>query len=280
MSEGAKEIIENNIKVVYRFSQPDERYPYLSNYIKKASHLRRTLLSILNWLKDKEVYRNYSAYTFNIATSQINDARNRKTKAASNHHINFLCLVGLFKKVRQIPGSKSETKINRDFRAKNEKGGKEKKPIGTYRLVKYNEQNLGKIEELCKYASLNGITPGNISYDTLHAADLDDMANLLYPDNNKSMSLKKDAAYQRIIELLSQSIAEKGYCTKPELRGLYKAETGAYAPDEAKKCEDFVDDIMSKYKLKWKKLFSYKPPKDSEIKEYGLNGRDYIYIAR
>lgn len=277
-----KETIQYNKKVIESLDNPDmtAKYPYLANYLKSTKPLRRTLIKVLDYIEglnpDKLESR---TRMFWLTAEKTSEARERKHgNGVSNHHMNMLCAMGLFKKRRQ---SKTDTDtllpLEKDFLKNNKNKNKRRLP-GTYYILKYNKSNLRNIEQNCKRLAEAEITAGNISFCRLYCNDLEDIARKIYFENNPEAPQKKEREYNQILKIIDKFIDEKGYCTRPEIFGLYHVETGVYKTEAVKKCDNELKIVLSIYKPQIKNIYWYKRPNREEKETFGLKSEEKIYI--
>lgn len=280
-----KETIKHNKEVIESLDDPDvaRKYPCLADYLKSTSPLHRTLMKVLDYIEtlnpDK---RESNSRMFWLTAKKTSEARERKRgEGVSNHHMNMLCAMGIFRKRRQ---SKSDTDtllpMEKDFLEKNKGKRKNRRLPGTYYFLKYNESNLRNIERNCERLKEGGITAGNISYVRLCCNYLDDIARKVYFENNPEAPQRNDRIYADLDKIMDRLIDEKGYCTRPEIKGMYHLENEIYKKEEVKKCDKELDYVISVHKIQINWVYWYKRPTEQEKKDFGLKGEQKIYIRR
>lgn len=204
--EGARAIIEYNIKVLYHLPS---QYKYIHIMLKDT---KKELLKILNYIKDIEPIiwkQKYVWYLDNVRlTTRV---RKKTTYPTSNRHFNYLCCIGLLKKQKQIKDNMIG--INKEFLLETSTDRPENRPINVFSVYKYTTKELERLEEQAKLLHEKKITPGNISKDKLVASGLPELAKRIYYLNKLESYTKKETSLNELIKALNKQINNKGYAT-------------------------------------------------------------------
>ena len=110
--ESGQAIAEENLERIYHLPK---RYTNLDEYL--SGSLRETLLSVLNYIKDKRLIIENHKYLFFLDTTRLTTKVRKKTggRATSNRHINLLCALGLLGKEPQNEYRDQLIEINKIF---------------------------------------------------------------------------------------------------------------------------------------------------------------------
>ena len=258
--ERGQRIAQENIERIYRF--PKE-YGTTKDYLEKYNgSLRRTLLSVLNYIKDKQIIIDKHRYEFILDNNALTYKVRKKQagRATSNRHINMLCALGLLKKVYQSKDKDILLKINADFL---QKGAK--RPINVFSFHAYTDQNLQKIEERAKRLKSAGITSGNISQNQLVLNGLEDIAREVYFANDRTAPDRKAQEAAELFALMENLCDSYGYVSKSMLYD------NLLLPDSE------TDKLLRIFKLQLREIYKYAPPTKEEMQRWGLKNRKYIY---
>ena len=153
--ESAHEIAEYNINRIYHL--PKKRYEAIHYFLDRGT-LRRTLLNILNYIKDKQIIIDKHRYNFILDTDSLTHKVRRKAsgRVTSNSHFNLLCCMGLLNKVYQNYERDIVLEANRRFI---EETGSAI-PINVFSFRRYTEEELDRIEERSQRLMQAGVTIG------------------------------------------------------------------------------------------------------------------------
>lgn len=274
----AQELIKANIQTIENLD--DETYPFLYDYLKPRAPLRKTFLTLMEWLSEKNIILDGNPKFF-VTTDQLtmirlpNCKNVRNGHATSNRHLNMLAAMGMFHKEPQYPQYGKALRIVQDYY---DKTGK--RSFGVFRIIKYNEQNLEAIEDRCLDLKTAGITAGNIQYDMFAVNGLKELGQEIYYANSWKSADNKKKDYDDLMKIMADLIAEHEYTTNRQIRGQWRASHGAYKALEVRKADNHLKKIMRIYKAQINDQYQHKPPKDEDMEKYGLVGRDWIWIAR
>lgn len=259
-SDGAKEIIEYNINVIYHLPK---KYIHLDRALKDV---RRDLLKLLNFCKNNEPIIWKQKYTWFIDNKRLTEiVRERTTKPTSSRHFNFLCCLGAINKLKQ--NENDMTGVNMTFLLNERENGK-RRPINTFTVCKYTEKKLEKMEQRAAELLHHKITPGNISNDKLKASGCLDLAKEVFYANSDKSIKKKEKEFQEVLKLLQQLCDEKGYTNKQELCSSLDWK------------RDKIDKYLNIFKNTWQQLYQYKAPTNKEIEQYNLKNKLWIITRR
>lgn len=258
--ERGQKIAQENIERIYRF--PKE-YGTTKEYLEKYNgSLRKTLLSILNYIKDKKIVIDKHRYEFfldnNALTYKVRKKQARR--ATSNRHINMLCALGLLKKVYQSQNKDILLKINADFL---QKGAK--RPINVFSFHAYTDQNLREVEMRANRLKSAGITSGNISQNQLVLNGLEDIANEVYYANDRTAPDIKAEEAAELLALMESLCDSYGYVSKSMLYD------NLLLPDVE------IDKLLRIFKLQLREIYKYAPPTKKEMQLWSLKDRKYIW---
>jgi len=257
--EQAHAIIEHNIQVIYHIPN---KYKYLTNTLKSV---RKDLLNILHFCEEHDPIIWKNKYIYFIDNKRLTRVRKRTTETTSNLHFNYLCCIGVIRKVKQT--NDNMTGVNMTFLLNEREKGK-KRPINTFIVPKYTEKRLEQMDARAKELIDNKITAGNISHDKLVSNGLKKLAKEVYFANSKNAIYKKENQFNIVCKLIDQLIAKKGYTTKLEI--LYIL--------EIKKQE--LDHLLNIFKHVFNEKYNYKPPTKQEIKQHALLYKKWIITRK
>ena len=267
--ERALEIIKSNIQTVYHLP----RGYWAVNHYLGAGGVRRTLLQILQFLRtlyEKQDGKNHIVidehrYEFFLHNNRLAyGIRGSSGTGTANRHINFLCALGIFRKINQT--HKDRLKINDNFKAKKP----DRREISVYSFRELTSQELQRIEERAERLYHAGITVGNISFNSLYLArnDLTDIAREVYPKNAKSAPERKLQEYLTLQQCIDMLIEQNGYATRQQIN-----DNLTYTDQE----------ITKLYKIFGKHLelqYSYHRPSKLEMQQYQLRNHKFIYTRK
>ncbi len=263
-----REIIEKNIMKLYHL--PKKKYYYLNEFIGDDSAVRYSLLAIYDFMRKNEsipfIYR--KRYCFHAVTSTITTKARKRSllwgRSTTNHHINFLCAMGLFRKEKQNIKENNLTEINKKFL----KGKRKIRAEAVLSFEEYTDEHLAKCEKLAKQLFKNKITPGNISQDKLIENHCKSIADRVYLDNKKDTVIDKRDIRDEIKGIIDAFIESDGYATKQELY------------DNCLRNDSQIDMALKIYKTELQKEYYYKRPTKAQMEEYGLTKPKFIYTRR
>ena len=262
--ESAHEIVEYNIYRIYHL--PKKRYEAIHYFLDRGT-LRRTLLNILNYIKDKQIIIDKHRYNFILDTDSLTHKVRRKAsgRVTSNSHFNLLCCMGLLNKVYQNYERDIVLEANRQFI---EETGSAI-PINVFSFRRYTEEELDRIEHRSQRLMQAGVTIGNVTYNYLFINGCKDIANEVYFSNNRAAPKKKRREFETVLPVIKELVEQKGYATREEIQTNVTEITGA---ELASVLRTFKAEIMKEY--------DYRPPKKKEMEKWRLPNRRYIYTQR
>lgn len=262
--ESAHEIVEYNINRIYHL--PKKRYEAIHHFLDRGT-LRRTLLNILNFIKDKQIIIDKHRYNFILDTDSLTHKVRRKSsgRVTSNSHFNLLCCMGLLNKVYQSYERDIILEANRQFI----EGTGNAIPINVFSFRRYTEQELDRIEERSQRLMQAGVTIGNVTYNYLCINGCKDIANEVYFSNNPAAPRKKRREFEIVLPVIEALVEQKGYTNREEIQGSIKD-----IPAEE------VDSILRIFRNEIKEQFEYRRPRQKEIERWGLKNKKYIYVKR
>ncbi len=185
-------------------------------------------------------------------TTKARKRSKRWGMSTTNHHINFLCAMGLFRKEIQNKADKKLTRINENFLKEN----KGKRPENVLSVEEYTEKKLDKCEKLAKSLFCNGITPGNISRDKLVENNCKTIADRVYYAHNKETVKDKREIFTDIVLIIDFCIESNGFVTKQEIY------------DNCLYSNRIIDKVLNIYKADLQKKYFYKRPTKLEMQQY------------
>lgn len=258
--DGAREIIEYNINVIYHLPKQ------YKNLDKALKGVRRDLLNILHFCKDNEPIPWKQKYTWFIDNDRLTEiVRKRTTYSTSNKHFNYLCCLGAINKLKQTENSM--TGVNMTFLLNERENGK-RRPINTFTVYRYTQKKLEDMEQRAAELLDHKITPGNISNDKLKASGLQELAKEVFYANSETSIISKTRTFATVMEQLTRLCDEKGYTDKKEL---------CSSLDWSR---DKLDKFLNVFKEQWQQQFQYKAPNKAETEKYNLKSKAWIITRR
>ena len=262
--ESAHEIVEYNIYRIYHL--PKKRYEAIHYFLDRGT-LRRTLLNILNYIKDKQIIIDKHRYNFILDTDSLTHKVRRKAsgRVTSNSHFNLLCCMGLLNKVYQNYERDIVLEANRRFI---EETGSAI-PINVFSFRRYTEEELDRIEHRSQRLMQAGVTIGNVTYNYLCINGCKDIANEVYFSNNRAAPKKKRREFETVLPVIKELVEQRGYATREEIQTHVTEITGAE-----------LVIVLRTFKAEILKEYDYRPPKKKEMEKWRLPNRKYIYTKR
>lgn len=258
--EGAREIIEYNLNVLYHLPA---KYVYLNRAL---VNVRADLLKLLKFCKDHNPIIWKQMYVWFVDTNRLTAAvRHRTTRSTSNRHFNFLSCIGAINKLEQYENNR--TGVNMTFLLNERENGKIR-DINTFTVYRYTDKKLEEMERRSEQLVTNKITSGNISRDKLVASGCVDLADEVFYANNKNSVNNKIREFQTVLDQLERLCAEKGYTNKVELCNAL-----GWSRDK-------LDAILNIFNGIWGQQYQYKPPNKADIELYGLKSKSWIIKRR
>ena len=262
--ESAHEIVEYNINRIYHL--PKKRYEAIHYFLDRGT-LRKTLLNILNYIKDKQIIIDKHRYNFILDTDSLTHKVRRKAsgRVTSNSHFNLLCCMGLLNKVYQNYERDIVLEANRQFI----EGTGNAIPINVFSFRRYTEQELERIEQRSQRLMQAGVTIGNVTYNYLCINGCNDIANEVYFSNNPAAPGKKRREFEEVLPVIEELINQKGYTTREEIqRNVTQIPV------------DELDSVLRTFKAEIQNRYDYRPPKKKDIEKWRLPNRKYIYTKK
>lgn len=266
--------IEYNIKALYKLSE--KAYPGLTKALqgtKQASITpKQLLLSILNYIKDKELIfdKSVNRYVFFLDTKTITyKLRKKTTQGVSNRTINYLCAIGCIHKVEQLPilDFSDIEKLNDMNKKFLQEHITKSIPINCFYLELYTREVLENLEQNASRLNQASITSGNISNDILIARDLKSFSERVYKANISAIG-KKIKIQKEIYQVIDFCIENKGYCTKQDIY------------NNVMQSNKDIDNVLRVFKLEFQEKYLFKAPNQEYRTKFNLKSREYIYITR
>lgn len=259
--ESGQAIAEENLERIYHLPK---RYTNLDEYL--SGSLRETLLSVLNYIKDKRLIIENHKYLFFLDTTRLTTKVRKKTggRATSNRHINLLCALGLLGKEPQNEYRDQLIEINKIFLSKHPSA---KRPINVFIVRRYTDEYLEKCEERARRLNSQHIRTGNMCSNILIVHGLEDIAEEVYQNNKLAPGVKKED-YQKLLGHMKAVVERQGYITKQQI---------FEAMDWSMK---YLEQVRRIFKQDLAKVFKYYSPTNQQMKEYNLKSRKYIYTKR
>ena len=258
-----KEIIERNTKRLYRIPR---KYKYLTKLFQ--GEIRSLYFGVMQHIKDMELYRVNGKECFHLTTSEIIKIRGRGSQDTANHYMNYLCAMGLIRKLSQRNGNL--TKVNEKFLK-----GKEKTvaPINTFYFYAFDPkgERLEEIDARCRDLVVHGVTQANISKDSLILHGLSSIAEELYGNVDSALGWKNNS-YCKVCNFLSEKIQEKGYATKQDLYD------GLTVNQDANRSA--IDKILRQYRDMIREDFRYQRPTKAMKEQYHLTSDSWIFSIK
>ena len=262
--ESAHEIVEYNIQRIYHL--PQKRYEAIHYFLDRGT-LRRTLLNILNYIKDKQIIIDKHRYNFILDTDSLTHKVRKKAsgRVTSNSHFNLLCCMGLLNKVYQNYERDIVLEVNRRFI---EETGSAI-PINVFSFRRYTEEELDRIEQRSQRLMQAGVTIGKVTYNYLCINECKDIADEVYFLNNRAAPKKKRREFQAVLPVIKELVEQRGYATREEIQTQVTEITGSE-----------LAIVLRTFKAEILKEYDYRPPKKKEMEKWRLPNRKYIYTKR
>lgn len=248
-----EEIIRYNRTILYDIRR--SKYHAISECL--TENLRSEILSVFKHVLKVGMIQVNGKYTFFMDTTKLTIVRKANTKSTSNQHINYLCAMGIINKLPQV--GQSLTEINKKFLASN--AGK--RPINNFYVKEYTYQELDRIENRCQRLLDAGVTRGNISFNKLNAAGLEDIAYEIYLNHPKSYENKVNHL-QELCEFVQWQIESKGYATKQDIY------------DNMTFSDQEIDKVLKIFRKQFCKVYDYKRPNKETVEKFNLHGYGWI----
>lgn len=262
--ESAHEIVEYNIQRIYHL--PQKRYEAIHYFLDRGT-LRRTLLNILNYIKDKQIIIDKHRYNFILDTDSLTHKVRKKAsgRVTSNSHFNLLCCMGLLNKVYQNYERDIVLEANRRFI---EETGSAI-PINVFSFRRYTEEELDRIEKRSQRLMQAGVTIGKVTYNYLCINGCKDIADEVYFLNNRAAPRKKRREFDTVLPVIKELVEQKRYATREEIQMHVTEITGSE-----------LSIVLRTFKAEILKEYDYRPPKKKEMEKWRLLNRKYIYTKR
>ena len=273
--ELAKKILEYNRKRLYEMPR---KFAVLEEALKPE--VKDFLLKIIAyWLKkDCIAYGSHHMVYFLGTQKGTYAIRKRTTKGVTNRYINYLCALGLLKKIEQQIFYGYDTKERRYFRKNfiskininmlRYNFDPEKEPYNTFELIKYTSEVLECCCERAERLLSKNITPGNISYNQLALNGLEDIAKEVYLEDREYAENKKKREYSKLLEVTEFVIGQKGYATKEDIFTNLD-----FGDNEIKRVfAIFKNDFYSRY--------NYRRPTVEQKEQFNLTNDNWIITKK
>ena len=261
-------VYENNWETIKRFPA---RYENLKYYLfRYGNSLQKTLLAILNHAKSHHLNQDDGSCIFFLSTDKLRMISRRFYDSGTcSRHLNMLCAIGF---LRKIPQGRDDEKIgiNAKFLREYERidGSRPKIPINVLGANLYDETELDRLEARAKRLREKQITSGNISYNHLCLDGLQDIAEEVYPFNDRSAPDKKLQEMQYLLSIMNLLITTHGYATKQQV-----ADNALLDEAEIKSCFQI-------FRRKLADLYDFKRPTKEQKKKFGLQNDKFIYTVK
>lgn len=257
--ENGQKIVAENIKILYKLPK---KYKNINTALSPV--LREALLKILNFCKNNTpiIYEQKYCYFLASRWTITYKIRRKSTVSVSNRYLNYLCAMGLLRKVLQVGDHKIN--INWEFLLETDY----KRPINVVTIYRYTPEYLGKVEARTGRLLQAGITSGNISANMLRAAGLEDLAKETYPANNEFAFTKKQNELQQLRSVIGKQVAADGYTTKKKIKAGIKLSDGE------------VDKLFRIFKRQISTEYDYKRPTEAQMEQFGLINKKFIITKK
>lgn len=258
-AEAGRQILKDNRSVLYHLPR---RYNNLHEIL--VGDLRADLFKILTYLSkiDPIIYK--QKYVYFLPNSILTDKiRKKTTGSVSNRRLNYLCCIGLIRKVRQT--AEDMIGINMEFLLENPHI---KTPMSVVTVYRYTDSQLEKMNDRAGKLLDAKVTVGNLSHDRLMAAGLQDLADEVYYLNRDEVFYRRQQEIATMFNTLDQIIAEKGYASK---RDLYRS----LPYPEAE-----IDKLLKIFKNQFQERYSYKRPNSEEREKWDISGNGWKIMTR
>ena len=266
----AQEVIDYNKRIIYK---TPKKYIYLNKALEHEG-IRKTILKVYTFIKDKNLYTKEDKAVFHVDNRKLTKLRKKTTFGVSNHYINYICCMGLLNKVHEeFYAEKTDdgwgmdvSMVNYKFFRDTYKDRKRiNRPINTFRIKRYSEKELERLEQRTKQLIENGITPKNISNDFLREHNCTDLAEEVFYKQNDDILKQKRKQLKQIFKEIDKLIALKGYAQKNDIKCVDKKRLNLIF-------KQFREDIDAKY--------IYRYPKKADIEKFHLKNRKMIILER
>ena len=258
-AEAGRQILKDNRSVLYHLPR---RYNNLHEIL--VGDLRADLFKILTYLSkiDPIIYK--QKYVYFLPNSILTDKiRKKTTGSVSNRRLNYLCCIGLIRKVRQT--AEDMIGINMEFLLENPHI---KTPMSVVTIYRYTDSQLEKMNDRAGKLLDAKVTVGNLSHDRLMAAGLQDLADEVYYLNRDEVFYRRQQEIATMFNTLDQIIAEKGYASK---RDLYRS----LPYPEAE-----IDKLLKIFKNQFQERYSYKRHNSEERDKWDISGNGWKIMTR
>jgi hypothetical protein len=260
-------IIEDNRQKLYHLSK--KKYPCINHYLNTS--LYDTLLKTMKFIKKVRVIIEKGKYIFFIDSIRLTYAVRKKNggTGTSNRHINLLCAIGLLNKLPQNKDEEDTLRINKDFLRKQATLASPRKiaPINTFYFKPYTEQELQRCEERASRLMQAGVRAGNMSFNMLSINGLEDIADEVYPLNNRSAPERKNAEFKTLLYVIEFLIEQQGYATRQQVTDTLSIEI------EKKE----IERVFRIYRAQLAERYNYKRPTAEQVSQWFLPDHKFIY---
>ena len=258
-AESGRQILKENRRILY---QLPKRYNNLNEIV--VGDLRSDLFKILTYLSkiDPIIYK--QKYVYFLPNSILTDKiRQKTTGSVSNRRLNYLCCIGLIRKVRQTV--EDMIGINMEFLLENPHI---KTPMSVITVYRYTDSQLEKMNDRAGRLLDAKVTVGNLSHDRLMAAGLQDLADEVYFMNRDEVFQRRQQEIATMFSTLDQIIAEKGYASKKD---LYRSLPYPVAE---------IDKLLKIFKNQFQERYTYKRPNSEERDKWNISGNGWKIMER
>lgn len=267
----SKEILQYNRKRIYKLPK---KFEYLQLALEPM--VEQLLLDIIAyWLKKDCIgYGSHGMVYFLSTHNGTYAVRKKTTRGVTNRYINYLCALGLLKKLEQriMYGYDQRerrylrkniiTIVNRNHLKYDKNQNLE--PINTFEVFKYTTEVLEECNKRAERLLNAKITPGNISYNQLAINGMEDIAKEIYIKDRKLSVEKKIREYEILVECIDFLISEKGYTTKQEIFDNCQLE------------DKELEKLFKIFKQKLKESYNYKAPTKEDKEKFELDTDKWI----
>ena len=272
----AKNILQYNRKRLYKLPK---KFSELQAAL-KPELMEFLLDTIAFWLKKDCIAFGKHPMVYFLGTFQGTfGVRKKQTKGVTNRYINYLCALGLLKKLPQIVVFKYEQGRERKVYGKNNLSkvsinvlkydkNLEKRGLNTFEVIKYTSEHLEECNCRAKKLLEQNITPGNISYNQLAINGLEDIAKEVYLEERDGAVEKKEREYKLLLECIEFLIEQNGYATKEDI----------FVNWELKDTEIKKLFVIFKNSL-WQR-YTYKRPTAEQKQQFSLENDNWIITRK
>lgn len=272
----ANKILHYNRKRLYRIIETN-KYSFLNEAL--APEVRQFLLDLIAfWMKTKCIAFGSHDKVYFIGTKKgTYDVRKKQTTSVTNRYLNYLCALGLLKKIEQpIPKMSGRTKrrfmrkINISNVSRNIMRYKSTniRAINTFDLVKYTPEVLKSCNDQAQRILRSGLTRGNISYNYLAINGLEDIAHNVYNEDKSFSVAKKEHEYDQLIECIDFLIKQKGYATKKDIF------------DNLCLDDSEINKLYVIFKKRLGERYNYKRPTNGQKEQFNLKNDNWIITKK